>query len=135
MIKFKLSATKAGTYSLKMNFAGDKNYVGSEATTTVKITKQATKLTAAKKSFKAKTKTKKYTITLMNSKGKVIKKAKVTLKIKGKTYKATTNSKGKATFKITKLTKKGKYAAKIKFAGSKYYNSASKTVKYITVKK
>ena len=135
VIKFKLSATKAGTYSLKMNFAGDKNYVGSEATTTVKITKQATKLTAAKKSFKAKTKTKKYTITLKNSKGKVIKKSKVTLKIKGKTYKATTNSKGKATFKITKLTKKGKYVAKIKFAGSKYYKAATKTIKYITVTK
>lgn len=42
-----------------------------------------------------------------------MKKVKLTLKIKGKTYKATTNSKGKATFKITKLTKKGKHTGKI----------------------
>ena len=40
-----------------------------------------------------------------------MKKAKVTLKVKGKTYAAKTNSKGKATFKITKLTKKGTYKA------------------------
>ena len=52
---------------------------------------------------------------------------KVTLKIKGKTYKATTNSKGKAVFKITKFTKKGKYTATVKFAGNSYYNG--KTVK------
>lgn len=54
---------------------------------------------------------------------------KVTLKVKGKTYKATTNSKGKATFKITKLTKKGTYNAKVKYAGNAYYKSVFKSVK------
>ena len=63
-----------------------------------------------------------------------MKKVKLTLKVKGKTYKATTNAKGKATFKITKLTKKGKYAAKINFKGDKYFNKLTKKVK-ITVKK
>ena len=134
VIKYKLSATKVGTYTLKMKFAGDNNYVASDATATIKLTKQATKITAKNKAFKAKTKTKKYTITLKDSKGKVIKKAKVTLKIKGKTYKAKTNAKGKATFKIKKLTKKGTYKAKIKFATTKYYKASTKSVK-ITVKK
>ena len=83
--------------------------------------------------FKAKTKTKKYTVTLKNNAGKVMKNTKVTLKVKGKTYTATTNSKGKATFKITKLTKKGKYSAVISYAGNAYYNKLSKTVK-ITAK-
>ena len=64
---------------------------------------------------------------------KVMKKAKLTLKVGKKTYKATTNSKGKATFKITKLTKKGKFTAVIKYAGNKYYNKLSKKAK-ITVK-
>ena len=64
----------------------------------------------------------------------MIKKAKVTLKIKGKLYKATTNSKGKATFKIKKLTKKGKYNAVIKYNGNALYKATSKKVK-ITVKK
>ena len=73
-------------------------------------------------------------MTLKNTKGKAIKKAKVTLKVKGKKYNAKTNSKGKATFKIKKLTKKGKYKATIKFSGNKYYKKATKKVK-ITVKK
>ena len=90
----------------------------------------ATKITAKKKTFKAKKKTKRYTITLKSGK-KPIKKVKVTLKIKGKTYKAKTNAKGKATFKIKKLTKKGKYTAVIKFKGNANYIASSKKVKII----
>ena len=56
-------------------------------------------------------------------------KVKLTLKVKGKTYKATTNAKGKAVFKIKKLTKKGTFKAKVKFAGNTYYNAVTKTVK------
>lgn len=100
---------------------------------TTKVTKKATKITAKKATFKAKKKIKKYTIVLKA--GKIaVKKVKVTLKVGKKTYKATTNGKGKATFKITKLTKKGKYTAIIKFNGNKYYKATSKKVK-ITVKK
>ena len=51
----------------------------------------------------------------------------------GKTYTAKTNSKGVATFKLTKLTKKGKYNAVITFAGDKYYKKATKKAK-VTVK-
>lgn len=94
--------------------------------------KLATKITAKKKTFKAKTKVKKYTITLKAGK-KAVKKVKVTIKIGKKTYTAKTNSKGKATFKIKKLTKKGKYKAVIKFKGNKNYKSSSKKVK-ITIK-
>ena len=101
--------------------------------TPTKVTKKATKITAKKKTFKAKKKTKKYSIVLKSGK-KAVKKVKVTLKVGKKTYKATTNSKGKATFKITKLNKKGKYTAVIKFKGNKNYKATSKKVK-ITVKK
>ena len=96
--------------------------------------KAATKIVAKKKTFRAKTKVKKYTIALKTKAGKAIKKVRVTLKVKGKTYKATTNAKGKATFKIKKLTKRGKYTAVIKFAGNKDFKASSKKVK-ITVKK
>ena len=62
-----------------------------------------------------------------------MKNVKLTLKVNKKIYKAKTNKKGKATFKITKLTKKGKFTAVVKFAGNKYYYA--KTVKpKITVK-
>ena len=94
------------------------------------ITKAASKIVASKKTFKSKTKVKKYAITLKNNKNKAIKNVKVTLTIKGKTFTAKTNSNGKAIFKIKNLTKKGKYSAKIKFAGNGYYkaSSASKTI-------
>ena len=103
-------------------------------TATAKTVKVASKIVAKKKTFKVKTKTKKYKITLKTKSGKAIKKVKVTLKVKGKTYKAKTNAKGVATFKITKLNKKGKYTAKIKFAGNKSYKATSKKIK-LTVKK
>ena len=92
-----------------------------------KIVKKATKIVAAKKTFKAKAKTKKYTITLKSGKNPV-KKVILYLKIKGKTFKAKTNSKGKATFKI-KFKKKGTIKSKITFKGNKYYLKSSKTVK------
>lgn len=134
VINYKLSATKIGTYKLTMKFAGDNNYVASTATSTIKLTKEASKIVAAKKTFKVKVKTKKYVVTLKDSKNKVISKAKLTLKVNGKTYKATTNAKGKATFKITKLTKAGSYKAAIKFAGNAYYKASTKSV-IIAVKK
>ena len=78
-------------------------------------------------------KVKKFSITLKANK-KAVKKVKVTLKVGKKVYKAKTNSKGKATFKITKLNKKGKYTGTIKFGGNKNFKATSKKVK-ITVKK
>ena len=62
---------------------------------------------------------------------KLVKKAKLTLKVGGKTYAAKTNSKGKATFKINKLTKKGKYTATIKYAGNGTYKAATKKVRIV----
>ena len=134
VVDYKVTASKVGTQTLTINYVGSSQYVASSATTTVKINKEATKLTAKKKTFKAKVKTKKYTVVLKDSKGKAIKKVKLTLKVKGKTYKATTNAKGKATFKIKNLKKKGKYTAKVKFAGNNLYKASTKKVK-ITVKK
>ncbi len=98
-----------------------------------KVTKKATKITAKKATFKAKKKTKKYSIILKAGK-KAISKVKVTIKVGKKTYTAKTNAKGKATFNLKKLTKKGKYTAVIKFAGNKNYKATSTKVK-ITVKK
>ena len=122
------------TYTATVKFAGDDSYIASSVSPKVVVSKAKPQIVAKAKTFKVKTKTKKYTVTLKNNKGKVMKKVKLTLKVGKKTYKANTNSKGKATFKITKLTKKGKYTATIKFAGSKYYKALSKKAK-ITVKK
>lgn len=50
------------------------------------------------------------------------------LKVKGKTYTGKTNSMGKVMFKITNLSKKASYKAKISYVGDKTYEAASKTV-------
>lgn len=121
------------TYKASISFAGDKVYAKSSASAKVVVAKAKSKITAKKKTFKAKVKVKKYAITLKAGK-KAIKKVKIILKVKGKTYKAKTNAKGKAIFKIKKLTKKGKFNAAIKFAGNKYYKATSKKVK-LTIKK
>ena len=124
---------KPKTYYATVTFAGDLAYGSSIRDVKVVVAKGTPKLTAKSKAFKRTVKVKKFTITLKNHKNQVIKNAKVTIKVKGKTYTAKTNSKGKATFKITKLTKKGKYTAKVKFAGTKYFTG--KTVKpKITIK-
>ena len=132
-----------GDHKISISYSGDGKYAPITQNTTLtikepvkptpKVTKKATKIVAKKKTFKAKVKVKKYTITLKSGKT-LLKKVKVTLKVKGKTYKATTNKKGKATFKIKNLKKKGTYKAVIKFKGNKNYKASSKKVK-IKVKK
>lgn len=115
------------TYGAKITFNTNSKYAKSTKTVSVKVTKATPKLTAKAKTFKKSLKTKKYAVSLKTNQNKVMKNTKITLKVNGKTYSATTNSKGQATFKITKLTKKGGFTATIKYAGSKYYNA--KTVK------
>lgn len=95
-----------------------------------KVSKKSSKIIAKKKTFKKSLKTKKYTVTLKSGKTP-IKKVKLVIKIGKKTFKATTNAKGKATFKIKKLTKKGRYTAKITFKGNKSYRPTTKKVKIV----
>jgi len=128
-VKFSTNGLTPKIYTASVTFAGNGNYAKSSTTAKVTVTKATPKITAKAKTFKKSVKTKKYTITLKDNKGKVMKKAKVTIKIKGKTYKATTNSKGKATFKITKLTKKGTFKSVISYKGNSYYKNVTKKVK------
>ncbi|WP_292792126.1 Ig-like domain-containing protein [Methanobrevibacter sp.] len=124
-----LKAAKAGKRNLVIKFAGDDNYNAVSKTVKITVNKEKTKIVAKKKTFKRSLKVKKYAITLKNSKGKAVKKVQVTLKIKGKTFKAKTNARGKAIFKIKKLTKKGTYKAKINFKTTPLYLKSAKTVK------
>lgn len=126
-----------GKHSIQLTYSGDAKYKG--ITKNMEITvpgtsvvKVKTKFVAKKKTFKAKVKVKKYSVTLKAG-NKPVKNVQVTLKINGKTYNVKTNAKGKATFKIKKLTKKGKYKAVVKFNGNNNYYSVTKTVK-ITIK-
>ena len=100
----------------------------------ITVKKATPKLAAKNKAFKVKTKTKKYTVTLKTNENKALKNTKVTINVKGKTYSAKTNSKGQATFKLTKLTKVGSFTATVKSAATDCFKSVSKKVT-IKVKK
>ena len=123
-----------GNYNAVITYSGDDKYDGFTITKRVSVkkpvVKKASKITAKKKTFKKSLKTKKYTVTLKSGKTP-IKKVKLIIKIGRKTFKATTNAKGKATFKIKKLTKKGRYTAKVTFKGNKYYKATTKKVKIV----
>jgi len=116
-------------YTAKITFNEDANYLKSSANAKVVVKNANPKMTAKSKTFKRTTKTKKYTIALKTNLNKALKSVKVTLKVKGKKYIAKTNKKGKATFKITKLTKKGNYKATIVYKGNSLYNKVAKKVK------
>ena len=133
-IKINVGKLVPKTYTAKISFAATGNYLASSTTAKVTVKKATPKLTAKAKTFRVGLKTKLYKVTLKNNKSKLLKKVKLTLRVNKKTFKATTNSKGVATFKITNLKKKGKFTATIKYAGSKYYNKVTKKP-VITVKK
>ena len=134
-VKIATGSLVPNTYNVKISFAGNDYYLGSDATAKVTVKKATPKITASAKTFTFEDKTKKYTVTLKDNNGNALKNTKVTLKVNGKTYTATTNSKGVATFKLSditkgkKLTKKATYNAVISFAGDKYYNKVTKNVK------
>jgi predicted outer membrane repeat protein len=132
-VKVNVAKLVPKTYTAKISFAGNDIYKAASTTAKVTVKKATPKVTAKAKTFKFEDKAKKYTITLKDNKGKVLKNKKVTLKVNGKTYAAKTNSKGVATFKLTKLNKKGKFNAVITYAGDKYYKKVTKKAK-ITVK-
>ena len=132
-VKLLLSSLIPQNYTATITYAGNNFYQKVSKSVKVVVKKATPKLSAANKAFKRKLRTKKYTVTLKNHKGTVLKSYKLTLRVKGKTFTAKTNSKGKATFKITNLSRKGTFKAVIKYAGNKYYKKISKTVK-ITAK-
>ena len=90
--------------------------------------KSSSIIVAKNKVFKKKLKTKRYAVFLKSKNGKLLKNTWISLKIKDKLFKAKTNIKGKATFKITKFCKKGNFKAVVKFKGNKKYKSSYKKV-------
>ena len=92
-----------------------------------KITFKPT-LTAKNVVAKKKAKKVKFSVKLVDKKGKALKKKKVTFKVKGKKYTAKTNKKGIATVTIKNLKKVGKYKITSSYGGCSISNK-------ITIKK
>ena len=114
--------------ALEDNSSDKKNLIDKNNSIKVIDEKMSTNIIAKNKKINKKTKVKKYTVSL-KSKCKPIKNAWVTLKVNGKIFKAKTNSKGKTTFKISKLNKKGTYKATLTYKGNAQYNKTTKKVK------
>ena len=131
IVTLKLTFNTVKTYTATLKFAGSSPYNAVTQNVKIKIVKEKTKITAPSKTFK-KSAAKKVTVILKSSSNSILKNKKVTLKVNGKTYKATTNKKGQATFKLT-LTKKKTFTYTVKFAGDKTYYAVSKNGK-ITIK-
>ena len=129
----KLALKAAKKYTVSVKFAGDNVYAAATKSVKVTLTKEKTKITAPKKTFKKAAKTKKVVITLKNSKGKAIAKKKITLTVNKKKYTVKTNKKGQATFNV-KLTKKGTFKYTVKFAGDTQYKAVTKKTGKIVIK-
>ena len=132
-IRVSTEGLKPGSYNAVATFPGNAEYEKCTATAKIVIRKATPKLKATAKTYKANVKTKKYTVTLRNNKNKAIKNGKVRIKVGGKTYSAKTNAKGTATLKITRLSKKGRFKATVKYGGNSLYKSVTKKTE-ITVK-
>ncbi|SFL29522.1 hypothetical protein SAMN02910297_00485 [Methanobrevibacter olleyae] len=119
-ISLKISSASTGKYAVKVNFNGDNDYFSSNKDFTVNVYRLNTKITISSKSIARGTYLYAY---LKDSSGKAISGQKITIKHKGKTFRKTTNSKGRVSLKINSLS--GKYSTKIKFAGSTSYLASS----------
>ena len=122
-----LKAAKAGTKTVEIRISGT-DYYSRPVNVKITILKEKTKIVGVNKNFIKSKKIKVYAAYLKDSKGKVVKKALVTLKVNGKLYKVRTNLKGQAIFKITNLNKKGKFNAAIRYAGDGYYQLSTRNV-------
>jgi hypothetical protein len=116
-------------YTVKITFKGNVNYLKSTKSVKVLVKKAKPRVVVKAKTYTANTKIKECAVVLKDNIGKVIKNAKLTLKVYGKVYKATTDNTGKATFKITQLTNEGTYIGVITYNGDKYYSKLNKNVK------
>lgn len=123
--------TKVGNYTVSVQFAGDKNYLNSSASSTVEITKMKTSIVAPNvRSYMA------YntylTITLKNVYGDVLSNKPITVKLNKKTYNLITDSKGVAKLKFDR--KVGTYKCTITFKETGTYYGASKSSQVVITK-
>ncbi len=112
----------AGTYQLKIYFAGDDALNGSTRTIDLKVTANTPSITVGSTTV---IRGKYLYVYLKDGNGKAMANQKVSIKINGKTYEKTTNSNGRAALNI-KLTG-SKYSTKVYFYKSGIYSAASKS--------
>ena len=113
----------AGTYSLKMAFAGDDDYLASSKTININVLANTPAITTGSTSV---VRGYYFYAYLKDKAGKALSGQKVTIKVNGKTYTKTTNSNGRVALKITLPA--GSYKMNIYHYASGIYSYASKSV-------
>ena len=98
----------------------------------ITVNAQSPKLTTVSKTYKASANTKTVTATLKTAKGNPVSGKKISFTINGKTYAASTNSKGTASVNVS-LNKKGTYSFTAKYAGDNQFAKATANGK-LTIK-
>ena len=124
--QLQINLKRSDIYTFAVCFLGDDQYNGSFAVAKITVNKQTPKFSTSNKSYKASTKTKTLTATFKSSRGNPVVGKKVTFTLNGKSYTATTDSKGVATVNVS-LSKKGTYSFTVKFAGDNTYARCTKT--------
>ena len=127
----KFTPTKEGTYNITIEIAENDYYTAATNSTTFTAEKLTSKITV-KPITTTYNVAKNLIITLKDSNGKAIKKAKITVNL-GHSKKYTTNDNGQFKINVGTLTPKT-YNAKITYAGSDIFNGSTASVK-VTVKK
>ena len=127
-VKLKFNQNKK-TYKINIAYKGNNQYkaVSKTNTITVKYSSKTAKLVTPTVTIPPKT-SKTYTITLKDANNKGIAKQKVTVKVNGKTYTKTTNSKGQININV-KFTSLKTYKVSASYKGSNVYKKASSTGK------
>ena len=113
----------AGTYSLKMAFAGDDDYLASSKTISINVLANTPAITTGSTSV---VRGYYFYAYLKDKAGKALSGEKLTIKVNGKTYTKTTNSNGRVSLKINLPA--GSYKMNIYHYASGIYSYASKSV-------
>ena len=128
-VKIKVKFSKLKTYKASASYKGSKIYKKASSSGKIKVAKTVTKITAPAVSALPK-EAKTYTVTLKTSAGKALSKQKVSIKVNGKTYSKTTNSKGKVSLSV-KFTAEKTYPVTVNYKGTAIYKASKATGKVI----
>lgn len=128
--RLQINLPKKGTYTFAISFLGDDEYNASFEVVKIVVEAQVPKLTTSNVKFKLNAKSKTISARFKSMKCSAVRGKKIIFTVNGKTYTATTNSKGIASVKVS-LNKKGTYKFTAKFQGDNTFAAVSKSAKVV----
>ena len=130
-IKIKVNFSKLKTYKVKATYNGNKIYKKVSSNGKIKVDKTATKITAPALSMTP-NESKTYTVSLKAG-SKVLSKQKLTIKVNGKAYSKTTDSKGQVSINVN-FANENSYSVDVNYKGTGIYKASKATGKIFVSK-